>query len=253
MSHIDEGELTAYADGAYSPDDEQAKRITAHLSTCENCRNRLLQAQQLNARASEILSVATPVNIAMPPLPRVRRNFWIPTAWAASIVLALGLGYWAHETPVQVPVNAPAAPTPAVAVAPPENKPAPKVETVTKPAQLAEPARTLAPAPAPPPPEAASPAADALALDAKVQQVDSSGVTEQTLADGKVITIIRERLEPQSFRREAAKSSFAAGNQAAAPPPVVVPSFTTIRGSYRVTVKGPLPLDSLRAIAARLK
>ena len=41
MSHVDDGELTAYADGAYPAHDPEALRIGAHLSTCENCRARL--------------------------------------------------------------------------------------------------------------------------------------------------------------------------------------------------------------------
>ena len=32
MSHIDEGELTAYADGAWAPEDAEAIRIAAHLA-----------------------------------------------------------------------------------------------------------------------------------------------------------------------------------------------------------------------------
>ena len=55
MSHVDDGELTAYADGAYPVNDPVALRISAHLSTCANCRTRVEQSQELRSRASEIL------------------------------------------------------------------------------------------------------------------------------------------------------------------------------------------------------
>ena len=101
MSHIDEGELTAFADGAYAPDSAEARAFTAHLATCENCRNRLADAQQLSARAGEVLSYASPVNVTVPPFetldaPRTKRGFAIPLTWAASIILAIGLGWYAH-------------------------------------------------------------------------------------------------------------------------------------------------------------
>jgi hypothetical protein len=104
MSHIDEGELTAYADGAYAPEDADAQRIAMHIAECANCRNRVAEAQRLSGRASEILAVATPVSMDAPPFehiaasaaPRARRRF-IPMTWAASIVLAAGLGWFGRD------------------------------------------------------------------------------------------------------------------------------------------------------------
>ena len=104
MSHIDEGELTAYADGAYAPEDADAQRIAMHIAECANCRNRLVEAQRLSGRASEILAVATPASMDAPPFehiaasvaPRARRRF-IPMTWAASIVLAAGLGWFGRD------------------------------------------------------------------------------------------------------------------------------------------------------------
>jgi anti-sigma factor ChrR (cupin superfamily) len=71
MSHIDEGELTAYADGAYAPEDADAQRIAMHIAECANCRNRLAEAQRLSGRASEILAVAAPASMEAPPFEHI--------------------------------------------------------------------------------------------------------------------------------------------------------------------------------------
>jgi hypothetical protein len=103
MSHVDDGELTAYADGAYPANDPVALRIGAHLSTCENCRTRLEQAHALRDRAAEVLGYATPARVQAPAFesleaqlatPTQRRRRPIPLAWAASIIMALGLGWF---------------------------------------------------------------------------------------------------------------------------------------------------------------
>ena len=103
MSHVDDGELTAYADGAYPAGEQDALRISAHLSACDNCRNRLEHAQTLRDRASEILAFATPAVRATPSFEaleaqvatsarQTHRNYNL--AWAATIILALGLGWF---------------------------------------------------------------------------------------------------------------------------------------------------------------
>jgi len=102
MSHVDDGELTAYADGAYAPESADAQRIAAHVAVCANCRNRLAEARALSGRASEILAAAAPVDIAMPDFADVRaaaaavrhRRNAIPLTWAATVILALGLGWF---------------------------------------------------------------------------------------------------------------------------------------------------------------
>lgn len=101
MSHVDEGELTAYADGAWAPHEADAQRIAQHLAECANCRNRLALAQSLSARASQILAVAAPVQVSTPPFEQLRaeaapRRQWTapPMAWAATVILALGIGWF---------------------------------------------------------------------------------------------------------------------------------------------------------------
>ncbi len=126
MSHIAEGELTAHADGAYAPDDAAGRRIADHLGQCANCRNRLAQAQALSGRAGEILATAAPQAVrahdfnevrAAAALPR-RRIPAIPLTWAATVLLALGLGWFGRDllVPARTEVaNKSAAPGPAAA------------------------------------------------------------------------------------------------------------------------------------------
>jgi hypothetical protein len=101
MSHVPDGELTAYADGAYAPTDADAQRITAHLALCPDCRNRLEQAHALSARAAEILAVAAPAVMETPPFDEIRAHATarrahstFPLAWAATVILALGIGWF---------------------------------------------------------------------------------------------------------------------------------------------------------------
>ena len=110
MSHVDEGELTAYADGAYPAGDSDAQRIEEHLALCANCRNRLDQARALSGRAAAILATAAPLAVAMPEFAEIRsaavvarrRKLAIPLSWAATVVLALGIG-WFGRSAVMTP------------------------------------------------------------------------------------------------------------------------------------------------------
>ena len=98
MSHVDEGTLHAYIDGELSPDERQA--VENHLSQCATCRASLAEERALLDRASAVLGAARPVERPAPPFEQVRRaskpSPWRvrrSIAWAASIVLAIGLGY----------------------------------------------------------------------------------------------------------------------------------------------------------------
>jgi len=99
MSHVDEGTLHAYLDGEL-PSAERAT-LEAHLAGCATCRANLTEERGLRERANAVLGSARPAERPVPPLEqlrrepqrspwRVRRSF----AWAASIALALGLGYY---------------------------------------------------------------------------------------------------------------------------------------------------------------
>jgi len=99
MSHVDEGTLHAYLDGEL-PSTERAA-LEAHLAGCAACHGNLIEERSLRERASAVLGSARPVERPAPALDqlrrepkrspwRVRRSF----AWAASIALALGVGYY---------------------------------------------------------------------------------------------------------------------------------------------------------------
>ncbi|MFN2572430.1 MAG: anti-sigma factor [Gemmatimonadales bacterium] len=98
MSHVDEGTLHAYLDGQL-PSSERAA-LEAHLAQCANCSATLVEARALLARANSMLGTARPVERPMPPLEQLRRmprrapwHVRTSLAWAASVVLALAIGY----------------------------------------------------------------------------------------------------------------------------------------------------------------
>lgn len=98
MSHVDDGMLHAYLDGELTPAD--ARGVDAHLAQCPDCRRRLDEERALIARAAELLALATPPDRELPPLragdvkpsTRVWWQVRLPLAWAATVLLALGIG-----------------------------------------------------------------------------------------------------------------------------------------------------------------
>lgn len=148
MSHINDGLLHAYLDGAlHAEDPAEADRVERHLAVCDDCRARLEAARHLHEEADALLEAATPAELDMPPfetiaaraaaraseagetrldggprsedadldgdaraepdanarIPGRRRRFVFTRtlAWAASIVIALGMGWWARELAYQ--------------------------------------------------------------------------------------------------------------------------------------------------------
>ena len=101
MSHVDDGTLHAYLDGELTP--VERARLEAHVAECAPCRTRLDEERALVERASGLLGLAQPPErAAPPPLHQLRRPsvVWrlrVPVAWAATILLALGIGYYAGD------------------------------------------------------------------------------------------------------------------------------------------------------------
>ncbi|HET9385652.1 MAG TPA: zf-HC2 domain-containing protein [Gemmatimonadales bacterium] len=97
MSHVDEGTLHAYFDGELPP--SERSDLEAHIAQCAACSARLGEERALFERARALLGVTRPADRPAPPFERVRRAparpWYVRTsvAWAASLVLALGLGY----------------------------------------------------------------------------------------------------------------------------------------------------------------
>lgn len=110
MSHVDEGALHAYLDGAL---DEypatEAEEIRAHLDACAECAEKLEVEREARSEAHAILAMATP-NVELPSLEELRayvkRTRPAPSrfsarvyrmGWAASVVLAVGTGWMLRD------------------------------------------------------------------------------------------------------------------------------------------------------------
>jgi len=102
MSHVDEGTLHAYLDGELSPAERTG--LEQHLPQCATCRGLLADVRALLDRSTALLASARPAERPLPPFEQVRRAPRRPwylrrsVAWAASIVLAVGLGYYLRGT-----------------------------------------------------------------------------------------------------------------------------------------------------------
>ena len=106
MSHVDEGALHAYLDGAldeYPPG--EARRVREHVETCAVCAAKLAEERKIRDEAHAILGLAAPEVVA-PTLEELRAYVRASRparttvsmqiyrmGWAASVVLALGTGW----------------------------------------------------------------------------------------------------------------------------------------------------------------
>ncbi|HEX8829872.1 MAG TPA: zf-HC2 domain-containing protein, partial [Longimicrobium sp.] len=109
MQHVDEGRLHAWLDGEL-PDEERA--VERHLEECDACRARADEERRIRNAASSILLGADPGEIAMRRMvtvPAARRpRPWVAVGWAASVLLALGVGWIARPSPREPVAIAPA-------------------------------------------------------------------------------------------------------------------------------------------------
>lgn len=131
MPHIPDGVLEAYLDGEIGDEGADASSLETHLSTCEECRARLAAAGWRRERAGGLLegvpaeagapafeSVLARAGRSPPPdaaetgrHARPRRFRRIPLAWAASVLISAGAGWFgrrailgdAPRTPSQPP------------------------------------------------------------------------------------------------------------------------------------------------------
>lgn len=158
MSHVDEGTLHAYIDGELPP--REAQGVAEHLAHCPACRGRVEEERALIARADGVLALARPPERDLPafrasaaPLPvggwrRVR----VPLAWAATVVLALGMGIYAGRATTGRAVAPALAPslTPLATDAPVADSARARMQQVPTPARgqaAAHPIRAVAQAP----------------------------------------------------------------------------------------------------------
>ena len=118
MSHVDEGTLHAYLDGEL-PSGERAA-LESHLAQCATCRARLAEERALLERATALLGFARPLERPVPAFEQLRRAlpprrpWYLRTgfAWAASLLLAVGFGYYLSDRSTFRSAPAAAAPEP---------------------------------------------------------------------------------------------------------------------------------------------
>ncbi|MFO7588499.1 MAG: hypothetical protein R6X22_10545 [Gemmatimonadota bacterium] len=123
MAHLDDGRLTAWLDGALSPESPGGEVVARHLSACADCRSRLEEERSLRTRSGEILAAADLAPSSAPEFaeivararagrtgqtgpgrPRGRGSRGsrpaspgMGLAWAASLALAVGAGWIARD------------------------------------------------------------------------------------------------------------------------------------------------------------
>lgn len=136
MSHLDEGQLHSLLDGELNEAERRAAE--AHLAACAECRHDYEEAKALLAETDDLIDAVELPRREQPagditgqaPRPIGPRFRWRTVAWAASLVLAVGLGWFARSGPLvprQGETDSKVAAEPAAAPAPP---PAPAQLTV---------------------------------------------------------------------------------------------------------------------------
>lgn len=103
MQHLDQGTLHALLDGEIPS--AELPPIQAHLGACAECRARLAEEQDLlteSDRLIEVLELPEAVPAVVPVRNAPRRVWPTRLAWAATMVLAAGLGYSVRGGPVEL-------------------------------------------------------------------------------------------------------------------------------------------------------
>jgi hypothetical protein len=113
MQHVDEGILHAYLDGALDalaaegalPHGVTRSSVAAHFRSCPDC-SALLEDERLVRDGARVVLLDASVTVDAPPFelvahgrtqqpaPRIRSLPWL---WAATVVIAVGAGWWGSE------------------------------------------------------------------------------------------------------------------------------------------------------------
>jgi hypothetical protein len=185
MSHIDEGRLAAYLDGELPAGSGELVEIELHVAACADCRKLLEESLKHRNRARAILRSGSPSTTEAPAFDEIlrragksgasrgiapERSRLASLAWAATIVLAIGAGWYVTRERTSGPIatalrkTRPATPTPAettVVLAERTNEAEPATDTKRE--ETAPAAAAPAPATAVPSPSQAGARADELA------------------------------------------------------------------------------------------
>lgn len=93
MLHPDDGTIESLLDGEL--DAEERSRVELHVSSCTACAARVAEARAFQSEAERLVEVLTvPQSSAPTRVSRGRRAVLRTLAWAASILLAVAVGYW---------------------------------------------------------------------------------------------------------------------------------------------------------------
>ncbi len=119
MSHVNEGQIHAYLDRQLEFADQAAReRFETHVAECSDCTVLLNEARTIHARATGMLGDSQPAVADMPSFEAVvaraseRSARWATVkklnrtralAWAASIVVAVAVGWYARVSMTQSP------------------------------------------------------------------------------------------------------------------------------------------------------
>jgi hypothetical protein len=111
MSHVDEGRIHAYLDQQLEFAGLDARQeFEAHIAQCAECATLVERARASHTTAAALLQRSEPIDVALPPFDvvtaRARRGVGFAEtrrivrlrglAWAASIVVAVGVGWYAQ-------------------------------------------------------------------------------------------------------------------------------------------------------------
>jgi hypothetical protein len=292
MSHIPEDELHAYLDQALGR--SRCVEIESHLAECTRCRDARDGIAALRDRTTALLARLAPRRTTVPPYAELRRRaqlrlfrqqrIFTRLAWAASVVLALGIG-WTASTLYRAPsaasplASAPVR-TPAPATAQPAAASSPEQPALVQPRPVAAPApsstpsveRRLVATPAVRRPEPALPASPgwrtvawdatpgraveplgASAEPAPVAPAPPGVVVTRRLASGEVVravdgspTDVSSLLSGRPLASSEAKAA-----APAMPPAYGAGSLALRQGGVAMGTSG-VPSDSLRAMMRRL-
>jgi len=131
MSHVDDGLIHAWLDGALFPGDPKRVAFEKHLGLCDECQARVEEARRIRDRAADVLKSLAPDAVRVEPFeqmiarrraeraaaeagpaarddvpgrvdaatpitaaPSRRRRRFIPLAWAASLLMAVSAGWF---------------------------------------------------------------------------------------------------------------------------------------------------------------
>ncbi|HSJ33069.1 MAG TPA: zf-HC2 domain-containing protein [Longimicrobiales bacterium] len=240
MSHVDEGTLHACLDGALDalsdagelPGGATAADVMEHLRSCADCRARLEAERSIREGAGVVLRDARLSDVDVPPfaeLPqvqRVRRARWIPLGWAASILLAVGAGWWGSEAWRTPAASLDGAAREAVSSAQPETSPQPEPS---------------------PQPEASSPPNAPMAAidDGRDDRMDSARAAAADAGTEQTAEAVATGDTPDAVARRAVA--------AAAPGSAPAAAAETSTSSPAVRIPAPLRQAGVDSIAGRVQ